>query len=182
MPRPLAADKRAAILTDIRAGELSRNAIARKHSVSVGSVTNIAKKAEEHTAFDRSQTVQATRAREADTASVRASLAARRTAFAVHLQDVAEREAGKLTAPTLYWEWGGKEHTYAEKTVDEPTATDRRTIMATIATAVDRSLKLVPPAPEAATESRSALGDLMAGLAADYAARHPNPAADDATQ
>lgn len=43
MPKPLAAERRAAIAEDIRAGELGRNAIARKHHVAAGTVTNIAR-------------------------------------------------------------------------------------------------------------------------------------------
>lgn len=175
MPPPLNADKRAAILADIKAGKLSRNAIAKAHGVGAGTVTRLAQEANGPTPFDRSKTVQATRAREADTASVRAVLAERRTAFAVRLQGIAEAEADKLTAPTLYFDWGGKEHDYDEREQPEPTAADRRAIMGTIAAAVDKSLKLVPPAPDAAAESRSVIGDLMAGLARDYAERHGGP-------
>lgn len=76
MPRPLADDIRAAILTDIRAGKLSRNAIARKHGVGAATVTKLAKTTGDTTAFDRSQTQKATRAVEADSRSRRAALAA----------------------------------------------------------------------------------------------------------
>lgn len=178
MPRPLADNVRAAILTDIRAGKLSRNAIAKKHGVGAGTVTRLAQDAAGPTPFDRSKTVQATRAREADTAEARAELAARRTAFAVRLQGVAEAEADRLHAPTLYWDWGGKDHTYAQKVQPEPTAGDRRAIMGTIATAVDRSLRLVPPTEDGAAESRSAISDLLAGLTANYVARHGSLPAD----
>jgi hypothetical protein len=105
----------------------------------------------------------------------KADLAARRAALAERLQDHAERELGKLTARTLYFEWGGKDHEYDERWQAEPTPADRRAIMSTLATAVDRSLKLVPPKDDGAAESRSVIGDLIAGLAADYAARHGGP-------
>lgn len=178
MPRPLADNVRAAILTDIRAGKLSRNAIAKKHGVGAGTVTRLAQDAAGPTPFDRSKTVQATRAREADTAEARAELAARRTAFAVRLQGVAEAEADRLHAPTLYWDWGGKDHTYAQKVQPEPTAGDRRAIMGSIAVAVDKSLRLVPPTEDGAAESRSAISDLLAGLTANYVARHGSLPAD----
>ena len=42
MPARIDDDKRAAILADIEAGQLSRNAIARKHGVAQGTVSNIA--------------------------------------------------------------------------------------------------------------------------------------------
>jgi transposase-like protein len=178
VPRPLADDIRAAILADIRAGKLSRNAIARKHGVGAATVTRLAQEAAGPTPFDRSKTVQATRAREADTAEARAALAARRTAFAVRLQGVAEAEADRLHAPTLYWDWGGKDHTYAQKVQPEPTAGDRRAILGSIAVALDKSLKLVPPTEDGAAESRSAISDLLAGLTANYVARHGSLPAD----
>lgn len=163
----------------------SRNDIARAIKRSASTVSKIAGQFDPPLTFDRApQVAAATQARKAD-------LSARRAAFAERLQDIAEREADKMAAPTLYWEWGGKEHTYAQKLADEPTPADRRAIMSTIATAVDRSLKLVPPKDDGATESRSVIGDLMAGLAANYAARRggpppeykePEAADDDATE
>jgi hypothetical protein len=74
MPKPLPDKKRAAILADIRAGQKSARQIARDHSVSVGSVTNIAKGAGINDAFERTQTEKATRAREVDCKALRAQL------------------------------------------------------------------------------------------------------------
>ncbi|MEV5086866.1 helix-turn-helix domain-containing protein [Streptomyces griseoincarnatus] len=164
--RPITAKDRAAVKR-LHAQNKSRNDIARAIKRSPSTVSKLA--AELGLTFDRGPQVEAaTRARKAD-------LAARRTAFAERLQDIAEREADKMHAPTLYWEWGGKDHKYAQRTQPEPTAADRRAIMSTIATAVDRSLKLVPPKDDGAAESRSVIGELMAGLARDYAARHGAP-------
>ena len=180
MGRPID-DKDRAAVKRLHAKGKSRNDIARAIKRSPSTVSKIA--TELGLSFDRAAEVEAaTNVRKAD-------LAARRAAFAERLQDIAEREADKLSAPTLYWEWGGKDHTYAQKLADEPIPADRRAIMSTIATAVDRSLKLVPPKDDGAAESRSVVGDLMAGLLADYAARHVGPppepeepeAADDAT-
>lgn len=183
MPRPLADDIRAAILTDIRAGKLSRNAIAKKHGVGAGTVTRLAQEAAGPTAFDRSKTVQATRAREADTASRRANLAARRIELAEALQSDAERLRAQLWQPHTYFDWGGKDHSFDTHTTKEPTPADKRLLMGAAATAVDRSLRLVPPQEDGAAESRSAIGDLLAGLAADYTARHGAlPADTDADQ
>ncbi|MGC0205238.1 helix-turn-helix domain-containing protein [Streptomyces levis] len=166
--RPIT-DKDRAAVKRLHAEGKSRNDIARAIKRSPSTVSKIAGQFDPPLTFDRAPQVEAaTRARTAD-------LAARRAAFAERLQDIAEREADKMSAPTLYWEWGGKEHTYAEKLADEPTPADRRAIMSTIATAVDRSLKLVPPKDDGAAESRSVIGDLMAGLARDYAARHGGP-------
>ncbi|MFF9284855.1 helix-turn-helix domain-containing protein [Streptomyces griseosporeus] len=151
----------------------SRNDIARAIKRSPSTVSKIA--AELGLSFDRAAEVEAaTNVRKAD-------LAARRAAFAERLQDIAEREADKMHAPTLYWEWGGKDHKYAQKLADEPIPADRRAIMSTIATAVDRSLKLVPPKDDGGNEARSVIGELMAGLARNYAERHggPPPEPDD---
>ncbi|MFF4751816.1 helix-turn-helix domain-containing protein [Streptomyces sp. NPDC001270] len=166
MGRPIDAKDRAAVRR-LHAQGTSRNDIARAIKRSPSTVSKIA--AELGLTFDRAAEV------EAATAVRKADLGARRAAFAERLQDIAEREADKLHAPTLYWEWGGKDHKYAEKTAPEPIPADRRAIMSTIATAVDRSLKLVPPKDDGAAESRSVIGDLMAGLARDYAARNDGP-------
>lgn len=72
MPK-LSQGKRDAITTDIRAGK-KRNEIARDHGVSAGSVTNIAKQAGLANAFDRSATVKAARAAQADNKALRAQL------------------------------------------------------------------------------------------------------------
>jgi hypothetical protein len=166
VPKPLDAAVRAAILTDIRAGTLSRNAIARAHGVSAGTVSNIARDAQLTTAFDRSQTVQATRAREADTASARADLAARRTALAEALQDDAERLRVQLWQPCVYGEFGGKENVWSQVDLDLPRFGDQRQILASVQTAVNTSAKLVPPADggPGVDDAVSMLTNLAAGI------------------
>ncbi|MFF8095698.1 helix-turn-helix domain-containing protein [Streptomyces sp. NPDC016675] len=168
MARPITAKDRAAVKR-LHADGKSRNDIARALKRSPSTVSKIANAFDPPLKFDRAPQV------EAATAVRKADLAARRAQFAERLQDIAEREADKLSTPTLYWEWGGKDHKYAEKTAPEPIPADRRSIMSIIATAVDRSMKLVPPRDDAGAESRSVVGDLIAGLAADYAARHGGP-------
>lgn len=71
MAQPLTPETVAAVEADIRAGELSRNEIARKHGISTGSVTNIAKRAGLTTAFDRAATARAHAARVADQRALR---------------------------------------------------------------------------------------------------------------
>ncbi|QLF83187.1 helix-turn-helix DNA binding domain protein [Streptomyces phage AxeJC] len=164
-------DKDRAAVKRLHAKGKSRNDIAREIGRAPATVSKIANAFDPPLTFDRAPVEAATAARKAD-------LAARRVAFAERLQDIAEREADKLSAPTLYWEWGGKDHTYAQKLADEPIPADRRAIMGVISTALDRSLKLVPPRDDAGAESRSVIGDLMAGLARDYAERHGGPPPD----
>ncbi|MCA1218848.1 helix-turn-helix domain-containing protein [Streptomyces sp. 8L] len=160
---------------ELHAKGKSRNDIARAIKRSPSTVSKIAAAFDPPLTFDRAAEVAvATEVRRAD-------LAKRRAETAIVLQDAAERELAKMTRPQLYWEWGGKEHTYDERWQDEPTPADRRTMMATAGAALDRSLKLAPPREQAGEQSRSVIGQLMAGLRRDYAERHQNSeAADDA--
>ncbi|MFE4203944.1 MULTISPECIES: helix-turn-helix domain-containing protein [Streptomyces] len=151
-----------------------RNEIARTIGRSSSTVSKIAAAFDPPLTFDRAAEVEtATQVRRAD-------LAARRAELAITLHDAAEREIGRMTQPHLYFEWGGKDHTYAEKVQPEPTPADRRTMMATAGAALDRSLKLAPPREEAGEQSRSVIGRLMDGLARNYAERHGSEAAADA--
>lgn len=173
MARPIT-DKDRAAVRRLHAQGKARNEIARTLGRSPSTVSKIAANLDPPLTFDRAAEVEtATRVRRAD-------LAARRAELAITLQDAAEREVGRMTQPHLYFEWGGKDHTYAEKVQDEPTPADRRTMMATAGAALDRSLKLAPPRDEAGEQSRSVIGRLMDGLARNYAERHASEAADDA--
>lgn len=177
--RPLTPKDRKRV-AELHAAGKSRNDIARAIGRSPSTVSKLAR--EQGLSFERGAQV------EAATIARKADLAARRAEMAERLHDIAVAETKRIHAPTLYWEWGGKEHTYAEKLAAEPIPADRRAIMGVITTALDRSVKLVPPKDDGATESRSVVGDLMAGLFADYADRHGGPppepdepeAADDA--
>ncbi|MCX4824233.1 helix-turn-helix domain-containing protein [Streptomyces sp. NBC_01142] len=158
----------------LHAAGKSRNDIARAIKRSPSTVSKIAASFDPPLTFDRAAEVAvATQVRRAD-------LAARRADLAITLHDIAERELSRMTARTLYFEWGGKDHTYAQKWQDEPIPADRRTLMATAGAALDRSLKLAPPREEAGEQSRSVIGRLMDGLARNYAERHGNaPGGDD---
>ncbi|MFB7228512.1 helix-turn-helix domain-containing protein [Streptomyces fimicarius] len=119
------------------------------------------------------QVAAATEVRQAD-------LADRRAAFAIKLQDIAEREAAKISQPLLYWDWGGKEHDFDTHLAPEPTPADKRALMGTVATALDRSLKLVPPKDESGVEEGLALiTQLMSGLTAVYQAQQQDQEADE---
>jgi hypothetical protein len=77
MPAPLDPTLVAAITEDIRARELSRNAIARKHKVSGGAVTKIAKALELElgaSPFDRSASEKAVKAAQVDAKAKRSQL------------------------------------------------------------------------------------------------------------
>ncbi|MFI7532596.1 hypothetical protein [Streptosporangium sp. NPDC049376] len=74
MPPPIDPTTRAAILDSIHAGG-KRNEIARQHNVSPSTVSKIARDEGVTTAFDRTQTETATRAKQADNKSRRTQLA-----------------------------------------------------------------------------------------------------------
>lgn len=73
--KPINDKKRTAILRDVKAGGKSRAQIARDHGVSADSVGRIAKTAEIANPFVRTMTEKATRAKQADNKSRRATLA-----------------------------------------------------------------------------------------------------------
>ncbi|MGC5343657.1 helix-turn-helix domain-containing protein [Streptomyces sp. DT171] len=166
MGRPITETDRRAVRRHHAAG-MSRNDIARRIKRSPSTVSKIA--ADAGLTFDRAAEVAtATAVRKAD-------LDAQRTEMAHQLHAVAVREIGRMTLPQLYFEWGGAQHSYAEKLQPEPTPADRRTMMATAGAALDRSLKLLPPKTDPGEQGRSVVGELMAGLARDYVARHGGP-------
>ncbi|MBF8193269.1 helix-turn-helix domain-containing protein [Nonomuraea sp. K274] len=133
MPRPIPDNVRQNILDDINAGEKSRNQIARDHNVSVGTVTNIAKRAGLTTAFDRSATKNATEAAKADNAALRAATSRRLLVKANELLD-------QMDQPHLAFNFGGKDNTYNEKQLPKPPVSDLRNLMTAAAVAVDKHL------------------------------------------
>jgi transposase-like protein len=134
MPPRIPDDKRAAILADIQAGKLSRNAVARKHQVSVSTVTKIANENGEADAFDRSQTKRATQARVTD-------LQARRAAFSERLMGIAERVADRLEAPYQVVVSGRDGADIVDLVL--PPLGEVRSGMTAIGIALDKSLRLI---------------------------------------
>ncbi|MFF3497390.1 helix-turn-helix domain-containing protein [Streptomyces sp. NPDC002795] len=137
-----------------------RNEIARLTRRSQRTVSVIC--AEEHLVFDVTQTEEATRHRVAQLAEKRVILADAFTDDALHL-------SAQVWQPATIHSFGGKEHTYNSRDLDEPLAADKRALMAAATNAAAQSLRLVPPVDDAgADDARSMLGKLMSGLAAVY--------------
>ncbi len=157
MPKALAPEKSAAILADIKAGGKPRNEIAREHGVSAGTVTNIARKAGVASAFDRSQTAKATRAREVDCKALRARLK-------VDLLKDAQRLRKRAWSryPVVVSSMEGAEIV----TLDLPPLPDVRAAYTAIGIAADKSIRLeqVDAGGDVDT-AKSLLGRLFAGLA-----------------
>lgn len=158
--RPVTDEDREAVRR-LHAEGKGRNAIARELKRSGRTISAIAD--EIGISFDRAAEVRvATNVRKAD-------LEARRAAFAVRLQDIAEAEAEKINQPHTYFDWGGKDHDFDTYDAPEPTPADKRALMATVATAVDRSMKLVPPKDE---DSSGEVGSLLTSLFDRLRERH----------
>lgn len=140
---------------------MGRNDIARDLGRSGETISRYA--AREGLSFSRGgEVAAATAARSAD-------LAVRRIALAEKLLADAENLREQLWSETTIFNFGGKDNTYAHETVPEPPAADKRMIMTAIGVAIDRSLKLAPPADDTGAEqARSMVGQLMAGLGELY--------------
>ena len=156
---------------ELHAQGLGRNAIAREIGRAQRTVSLIA--AELGLTFDTSMTEDATRARIAQLAALRAD-----TALDLHV------DALKLTAqmwePTTVFSFGGKDNTFASRQVAEPPAADKKNLMTAAGIALEKSLKLVPPSDgSGADEARSMVGQLLNGLAAVYREQQGGEAADE---
>lgn len=139
---------------------LGRNEIARQTGRAQRTVSVIC--AEEGLVFDVSMTEDATRHRVAQLAALRAD-----TAVDLHLD--ALKLTQQMWEPAVVFNFGGKENTYNEREVAEPPTGDKKNLMAAAGIALEKSLKLVPPADDAGAEdARSMLGQLMVGLKAAY--------------
>lgn len=137
---------------------LGRNAISREMGVTASVVSRTA----EHlgVTFDRSRIEAATAARLAD-------LAERRSILAEQLTSDAERLRKKLWEPTFVYAFGGAQNIYNSEPVDEPPPADKRSLMSTASTAIDKSLKLAPAetSGSGADDAKSMLGKLAQGIA-----------------
>lgn len=130
MPARLPDDKRAAILADIDAGLRCRE-IARKHGVACSTVSKLARENGDSNSFDRTRVKIATEA-------ARVDAAARRSAIATRLLDVAERLLDQTTQPHLVHYFGGRDNTYAEHLLDQPTTGDIRNLLVSAGIALDK--------------------------------------------
>lgn len=154
MPSPIDPETRERILDDIDRGQLGHNAIARKHRVAAGTVTNIANEHGREDAFDRSASESATRAQMADLKERRAALAAGLLEDAELLRDRA---------------WDAYEHVVVTKdgveTVDLvlPPLSEVRNAYAAIGIATDKHLALLKhdtdPGAENARSLMAQLGE-----------------------
>lgn len=162
---PLSADKREAIIADIRAGGKGCRQIAKDHGVGSSTVSDIAKAAGIHNAFDRTQTEKATQAHAVD-------CRARREALKAELLDDAERLRKRAWSPyevVVDTRANGPQ----VLTLDLPPLQDARAAYTAIGIAIDKSVRLEQyDTSDSAASAKSLLGSLAEAL--DVAAQSLN--------
>lgn len=160
------------LVRQLHAQGLGRNEIARRIDRAQRTVSVIA--AELGLVFDTSMTEDATRARVAQLAALRAD-----AAVDLHLDGM--KLAQQMWEPALIYNFGGKDNTYEDREVDEPPAIDKKALMSAAGIAFEKSLKLVPPTDDTGAEAaQSMLGQLMVGLKAVYNEAREEAASEEA--
>lgn len=161
--RPLEDQVVAAIIADIEARQLGRNAIARKHEVGLGVVSRIARDAGIHDAFDRSRTARATADRQAD-------LKARRIEEAENCLDDASRLRDRFFDPyeiTVSTPVGAQ-----TLVLDVPPAAELRNFVTAYAVLIDKHVALTRhDSVDTHDDAKSMLIGIAEGLEAFQRAR-----------
>lgn len=172
MPAPLDPAKREAILEDIRAGQKSARQIGRDHEVATSTVSRLAKATSTGDGWQRSQTKNATKAKQVDNAALRAVTSRR-------FLEECNRFLDDLHKPHVAWNFGGKDNTFNSKKFPEPPTGDKRNLIVSAATALDKHLAVEKhDGDNNVPAARSMLGSLAAGLQLAYD-QLPPPADDD---
>jgi len=137
VPARIDQGRRDAILSDIQAGLLGRNAIARRHDVAPSTVGSIAVDAGMPAAFVRELP---------EPEPLPGPLAADAKARRAHLEErfLAEAELmlEELHRPYVAYSFGGRDNTYAEHQLPAPPDTARRNLMVSAAVAMDKALAI----------------------------------------
>ena len=129
MPLPITEEERAAIIEAVRGG-MSRNDAARQFERSPSTISKIAHAAGLN--FDRSKTAAATKAKQADNRARRAELAPiflEKAEAALSKIDLAFQ---RMTGETLVFNFGGRDNTYEEHTLDSPPDDTLKAMAATV--------------------------------------------------
>lgn len=143
----------------LHAQGMSRNDIAREMSRSGSTISSHA--AAEGLSFERGPEVAAA------TEAKRADAKARRAQMMLDLLEDADKLRLQLWAPTTIHSFGGKDHTYNSKRVDQPLFKDQRDIMNACSVALTASMRLDHHDTDGGAEgARSMVTALFAGLKA----------------
>jgi AcrR family transcriptional regulator len=154
MPDPTPADLVEQI-RELAAEGLGRNEVARRLDVSPRTVTRYAPAG----AFDRSATMAAVKARQAD-------MAERRARLADALLSDAERMREQIWQTATVFNFGGKDNDYNDHTFDEQPPDGKRTLMQAVSTAVAAHVRLIDHDGDGTTEqAKSVLDGFMEAVA-----------------
>lgn len=137
---------------------LSCRAIAKELGCSPSTVSRWAEA--EKLSFDRSQTAAAVQAHTVDLAKARVELAQEMAAAGLELLRARHR-------PYLVFNFGGKDNTYEEHTLDRPPVEVIRNAVTTAGIAFDKASRVVESTPEGQVEAESVLDRLEALLEAE---------------
>lgn len=162
-------DQKAEVLA-LHAEGLARNEIARRVQISAGSVTNICRDA--GLTFDRSETKQATEARQVDLAAGRIRLAEKMLAASEDMLD-------RIDDEYLVYNFGGKENDYNEHLLESAPVEVRRNIITTAGITFDKLTRIVEKSDTGLEQAVGVLDTLAEGFraAADtYRGETPNEA------
>ncbi|MCO1575015.1 hypothetical protein M8C13_04480 [Crossiella sp. SN42] len=155
---------------ELHAEGLGRNEIAKQAGLSAATVTKLAKELE--LSFDRSATEVAVAARVVDAKAKRAELMN-------NLLDDAARLRAQLWERAHVYSFGGKDNTFAEAHVPQPSFRDQRDIMGSVSTALTASLRLAEhdsdPGVDASKSMLGALAGELSRLAEQLPADDPVP-------
>jgi len=111
----------------------------------------------------------------AATQTNRADAAARRAALAVNLLSDAERLRAQLWQPHTYFDWGGKDHDFAEHTVPEPTPADKLKLVQAASALVATIERLTKLDADAGVHEAVGMLDQIAAAIKAAADRMPDP-------
>lgn len=149
-------DQKAQVLA-LHAEGLARNEIARRVHISAGSVTNICRDA--GLTFDRSETKQATEARQVDLAAGRIRLAEKMLAASEGMLDV-------IDGPYEVYNFGGKDNTFESRVLDSAPVEVRRNIITTAGITFDKLTRIVEKSDTGLEQALGVLDTLADGLQA----------------
>ena len=139
---------------------LSRNDIALELGCSGRTISRIWTEHTPPPTFERTRTAAATAAKVADGA-------ARRAQLKLDALDSAGKLMSQMFAPTVVYNFGGKENDYNERAVEEPPFRDKRDIATAIKALADTALKLAEYDKATGNEDeKSMLTDLRRALIA----------------
>lgn len=152
------------------AGGLSCNAIARELGCAPSTVSRWAKG--EGLSFDRSQTAAAVAAHTVD-------LAAGRTRLAEKMLAASEAMLDRIDDEYVVYNFGGKDNTFEQRTLDSAPVEVRRNIITTAAITFDKLTRIVEKSDTGLDQAVGVLDTLAEGFraaAAVYRSENPNEA------